>query len=184
MVIFAKKGDMTILSKTLTTFLFPVIFGNYSGEEMTLYKNINSYRAEKGLPALELSDSLSFVAKLHCINLYENHDYFNRSCSLHTWYPSSDSSYKWNVGCYGWGTPNPPIMWFKPKEILGMNCIGYEIAHIHYPKDQQCNARCCLQNWKQSTGHNNVIIENGWRPFKKIGISIYKGIATVWFSQN
>ena len=102
---------MTILSKALVTAVLPLIMGSYSQQEKALFNKINSYRAERRLPSLELSDSLSFVAKLHCINLYENHDYFNKECSLHTWYPSSDPNYSWNVGCYGWGSPNPPIMW-------------------------------------------------------------------------
>ena len=164
--------------------LFFNLLRTYSNEEILLYNKINEYRKQNGLEVIKLCDSLSFIAKLHAENIYENHDFYDRSCGLHTWYPSN--KYSWTSGCYGWNPPyNGKVMWFKPREILGMKAIGYEIAHIHYPKDQQCNSDCCLKNWKESDGHNKTILQIGWkRPFKRIGISIYKGVSTVWFSSE
>lgn len=169
----------------LIILLWSLCLRTYSNEEILLYNKINQYRKANGLSELALCDSLSYIAELHAENIYQNHDYYNQQCGLHTWYPSS--KYQWISGCYErYGTPsNPRIMWFKPKEILGMKAIGYEIAHIHEFKNEQCNSSCCLKNWEESDGHNKVLLQVGWKhSFKRMGVAIYKGIATVWFASE
>jgi hypothetical protein len=75
-------------------------------------------------------------------------------------------------------------MWDKPKEILGMQVDGFEIVHMHDPKDDPCDAKCSLAGWKSSAPHDNIIMERGWARWKRIGISIYRGVATVWFARE
>ncbi len=167
----------------LTFIVLWSLLKSYSSEELLLYKKINEYRVQNKLERIILCDSLSFIAQLHAENIYQYHDFYNRECGLHTWYPSK--KYNWSSGCYGWTTPNPRLMAMKPKEILGMKTFGYEIAHIHDPKNQQCNSDCCLNNWKESDGHNKVILQVGWKkPFKRMGVAIYKGVAMVWFAPD
>jgi hypothetical protein len=139
----------------------------------SLQQQVNDYRQQSGLPALQYSDSLSKVALAHCKDLYDNY----RDCNLHSW----SKSPIWKGGCVekeGWD-----IMWDKPREIAGMDADGFEIAHMHFPKDDPCSPECALSNWKKSPPHNNILLEKGWRPFKKMGVAIYRGVATVWFTR-
>jgi len=129
-------------------------------EEIRLFNKINEYRIKNGKTALSYCDSLSYVAETHSIDMYFHFDIDN-PCSLHTW---SFSKF-WTGGCIPEGKNDQwHIMYNKPKEIT--------------PKD-------AFDGWIASTPHRNVILEKGWdRPFVRMGVSIYKGIANVWFAQE
>ncbi|MCD4773219.1 MAG: hypothetical protein K8R41_07555, partial [Bacteroidales bacterium] len=55
-----------------------------SQEELELYDMINSYRKKNGLHKVELSKSLTYVAKIHAKDLEEN-DPNNKRCNMHSW---------------------------------------------------------------------------------------------------
>jgi hypothetical protein len=150
-----------------------------SKEERTLFESINKYRAEYSLPPLQYCDSLSYIAHLHSMDIYFHQKFDDKTCSMHSWSPSRF----WKGGCVN-GQENADIMWDKPKELLGMQVDGFEIAHMHDPRDIPCDAKCSLDNWKSSAPHNHLIIERGWRRWKRMGVSIYKGVATVWFARE
>jgi uncharacterized protein YkwD len=42
---------------------------------------------------------------------------------------------------------------------------------------------CAFNGWKNSAPHNNQMLEKGWKPFKRMGVGMYKGVATVWLSR-
>lgn len=153
--------------------LFPLLFGGYSQEEVDLYNKVCQFRAQNRLNSIQISDSLSYVAKLHCINLYSFYDFNEEDCSMHSWY--ADKGKLWSSGCY---LKNEKIMYSKPKEILGMNKEGYEIAHAHGEKSSKCSAECCFRAWLNSPGHRDQLLQ----PYKKIGVSIYNNYATIWFT--
>jgi hypothetical protein len=148
-------------------------------EEKKLFNEINTYRAKHGLPAIELCDSLSYVASMHSRDIYFHFNFYDKTCSMHSW----SMSKFWTGGCIN-SRDNASIMWNKPREIAGMDVDGFEIAHMHDPKDDQCSADCALDNWQASPSHDNIILERGWRRWKRMGVSIYKGVATVWFADH
>ena len=52
--------------------------------ELALYKLINEYRSQKGLPEVKLSSQLSFVARTHAKDQAENFKDSGR-CNMHSW---------------------------------------------------------------------------------------------------
>lgn len=150
-------------------------------EEIRLFNKINEYRIKNGKTAVRYCDSLSYVAEMHSIDMYFHFDIDN-PCSLHTW---SFSKF-WTGGCIPEGKNDQwHIMYNKPKELLGMKARGYEISYMVQPKDYKLGAIEPLEWWAKSTPHRNLMLENGWdRPFVRMGVSIYNGIANVWFAQE
>jgi uncharacterized protein YkwD len=149
-------------------------------QEVKLFNIINEYRVQKGKTRLQYSDSLSYVAEIHSIDLNLNFKEDN-PCSLHSW---SDSKL-WTGGCIPEGKNDKwSIMYDKPKELLGMNKPAYEIAVMNFPEKFSMSPELALKWWLESTPHKKVILEDGWpKPFKKMGVSIYKNVSTVWFSE-
>ena len=127
-----------------------------------------------------MSNKLTKVAKIHCKDLYDNHENTSAECNAHSW---SDKG-NWTPVCYTSDHKQASGMWNKPKEIANYLSNGYEIEHNHFPKDDLCNPLCALNGWKSSAGHNNVIINQSiWQKmnWKAMGVGIYKGYACVWF---
>jgi uncharacterized protein YkwD len=151
-----------------------------SREEMEMYQDINEYRAEKGLEAIPLSMSLTFVAQTHVWDLAENSAASGR-CNLHSW--STKGS--WSPCCYTGDIKRAPCMWNKARELTNYPDVAYEIAYwTNEPLDARAFAANALRKWKGSPEHNSVIINSReWRQldWKAIGIGYYKGYMVVWF---
>ena len=154
-----------------------------SPSELQLYNLINNYRVAHYLPVIPISQKLSLVAKTHCMDLYNNYVWdASSTCNMHSW---SDKG-SWTSVCYTEDHAQASKMWMKPKEIAGYNAYGYEIAHGHSPKDNECSPDCALNGWKHSPGHNRVIMNQGiWEShsWNAIGVGMYKGYACVWFGE-
>jgi hypothetical protein len=160
----------------LITIIYPILqilFGAHTKEELDLYNKVCQFRELQGLKVIQLSDSLSYIGKLHCLNLYQFYDFNENDCSMHSWYYEKGKS--WSAGCY---LKNEEVMYSKPKEILGINKDGFEIAHTHGHKNSPCNSECCFQSWLNSPGHKEQLL----LPYKKMGVSIYNNYATIWFT--
>ena len=150
-----------------------------TSEEAKLYALIMEYRREKGLPSIPVSKSLTYVAQLHAKDLQEN---FVRgtSCNAHSW---SDKG-KWTPVCYTADHAQAKGMWNKPSELTSYKGSGYEIAHWN---SASASASGALNGWKNSSGHNAVIInESNWAnsTWNAIGVGIYKDYALVWFGKE
>lgn len=147
-----------------------------SKDEMKLYKLIMDYRKQKKLPSIPLSSSLTYVAKVHAQDLFDNKPE-KGDCNTHSW---SDKG-KWTPCCYTPDHAKASCMWDKPRELTTYTGNGYEIAYW-YSKD--VIPELALKSWQGSKGHNPVIINQGvWKnqKWKAIGIGIYKNYACVWF---
>ncbi len=151
-----------------------------TSDEEKLYKLIMAYRKQKGLPSIPLSKSLSYVAKVHVIDLEYNFTP-GGECNLHSW---SDAG-RWTPVCYTPDHKYAELMWNKPSELTAYKGNGYEISagtsgFIMEPEK-------ALSLWQGSIGHNNVII-NGeiWKntAWNAVGIGIYNGYACVWFGKE
>jgi hypothetical protein len=149
--------------------------------ETGLYKLINEYRAQKGLPAIKLSVALCIVARTHAKDQAENFKDGKR-CNMHSW---SDKG-SWSSCCYTPDHKKAKCMWDKPRELTSYTGDGFEISYFStfpYPTAQDY-AKDILEGWKKSTSHNNIIINKSiWKDmkWKAIGIGIYGDYADVWF---
>lgn len=149
-------------------------------KEKELYRIIMAYRDQIGLPKIPLSASLSFVAQTHVKDLAVNRPDRN-GCNLHSW--SSNGS--WTPCCYTPDHAQAKFMWSKPRELTKYPGNGYEISY--WDGSENATAAGALGSWKQSSGHNAVIVNQGiWssHPWKAIGIGIYNGYAVVWFGDE
>lgn len=150
-----------------------------SNLERELYELIMQYRAEKGLPSIPISPSLTYVAQVHVRDMH-NHPPMG-DCNLHSW-----SEYgEWSSCCYTGDHAQAKCMWNKPRELTQYQGPGYEIAFYHSVGVTPQNA---LDGWKNSKkGHNDVIINQDiWNKhtWRAIGIGIYKEYAVVWFGEE
>jgi len=148
-------------------------------EEKKLYDLLMEYRKEKKLEAIPLSAKLTMVAQIHAKDLSENHTPFDSQCNLHSWSKKG----KWKSCCYTNDHKEADCMWSKPREIAGYESNGYEIS---YYSGAGATAQEGIDGWKVSTGHNQVIMNEGiWKKIKwnAIGIGIYKEYGVVWFGE-
>jgi len=151
-----------------------------SSEEQKLYDLIMRYREEKQLPVIPLSESLTFVAQTHVKDLADNFD-MGKTCNMHSW---SDKG-NWTACCYTSDHAKAECMWNKPREMTSYKGYGYEISHGG-SKNYLATAESAFNGWKNSSGHNAVMINEGvWKDkWNAIGIGIYKGYACVWFGKE
>ena len=161
-----------------STKVLPVI--HLSQEEWEIYQQINEYRAEKGLAAVPLSGSLTYVAQTHVWDLAENSAAAGR-CNLHSW----SSKGNWSPCCYTGDHKRAECMWNKAKELTNYPGVAYEIAYwTNEPLDPKAFAAKALLKWKESMEHNAVIINSReWRQldWKAMGVGYFKGYMVVWF---
>ncbi|HBK87483.1 MAG TPA: CAP domain-containing protein [Cytophagales bacterium] len=150
-------------------------------EEYLLYNLITEYRKTKKLPKIPYSAKLTQVAQAHTRDLETNYTYHKDTvCNLHSW----SSHGNWSPCCYSPDHKQANCMWAKPREIANYAGDGYEIAYIEYPR---ASAQSALAGWKKSTGHNQVITNQGiWtkEQWKAIGIGISDHYAVVWFGKE
>lgn len=152
-----------------------------SQTEIELYKLINEYRSQKGLPEVKLSISLSFVARTHAKDQTDNFKEGKR-CNMHSW--SNKGS--WSSCCYTPDHKKAKCMWDKPRELTNYPGDGFEISFFstYTYSSPEAFAKDILNGWKKSPGHNEMIINKGiWKKIKwqSIGVGIYGEYANVWF---
>lgn len=151
-----------------------------SSEEKKLYDLMMAYRKSKKLESIPLSAKLTLVAQTHAKDLAENHDPNQERCNLHSWSKNGT----WTSCCYTDDHKQASCMWDKPREIAGYESNGYEISYYF---SAGADAESGLDGWKKSTGHNQMIINDGiWKKIKwnAIGIGFYKEYGVVWFGDK
>ena len=162
-----------------------------SEKEKELVKLINDYRISLGKKPLNVSKSLTYVARTHNrdqVLHFENDlkDDQGRPANMHSW-----SKYgNWTPIMYNkYGSHRP--MWDKPKELTPYKSEGSEISagKQYYDQVYQITPEIALRLWKNSPGHNNEIIEDNilydvYHADKIMGVSIHDGFANVWFGED
>lgn len=162
-----------------------------SEKEKELVKLINDYRISLGKRPLNVSKSLTYVARTHNkdqVLHFENDlkDDQGRPANMHSW-----SKYgNWTPIMYNkYGSHRP--MWDKPKELTPYKSEGSEISagKQYYDQVYQITPEIALRLWKNSPGHNNEIIEENvlydiYHADKIMGVSIHDGFANVWFGED
>ncbi|HYX36136.1 MAG TPA: CAP domain-containing protein [Oligoflexus sp.] len=150
--------------------------------EQTLGRLINEYRQSKGLPAVPLSSSLSYVAQIHAWDTLTNHpdtgtDAAGKTCNGHSW----SNKGTWTPVCFT--GLDGQHMWSKPRELTTYTANGFEISAG--PFGSTVSPELALESWKQSAPHNDVILNQGpWnQQWKAMGVGIYQGYVHVWFGE-
>ena len=143
--------------------------------ELELYEAINEYRVEEGLPEVPLSYSLTVVARTHVQDLIDHGStVLAGACNLHSW---SDQG-PWTPCCYD-SHAKASCMHNKPNELTNYTSAGFEIS-----VSGASSATTALNAWKGSSGHRNVILNEGtWAsyPWQAMGVGIEGGYSHVWF---
>lgn len=155
-----------------------------SQAELELYELIMQYRAEKGLPRIPLSASLTYVAQTHVRDYVTYYTEIPAGCNGHSW----SGHGPWTKCDYYPDHRNAECMWSKPRELTSYQGYGFEISTGCVPPTSGImTPPQALSSWKSSPGHNAVILnqdiwyDNDWQA---IGIGIYGGAACVWFGEQ
>ncbi|NET49544.1 MAG: hypothetical protein F6K09_12670 [Merismopedia sp. SIO2A8] len=140
-------------------------------EEARLYRQINQYRAENGVPPIPPSQSLSLVANRHVLDLKENIGELT-----HSW---SDADYD-NNDSSTWVT-----MWEAPQRLgTEYDDNGFENAFF---SSAGATAAAALEGWQNSDGHNDVLLNlDVWSDseWQALGIGIYEEYAVMWVGES
>jgi len=151
--------------------------------ERELFRLINQYRLQRGLPEVKYSPSLTFVARTHAEDQTATHVYKSR-CNLHSW----SANGRWSSCCYTPDHKKAACMWDKPRELTNYPGDGYEISFYstYRYSSPEAFAKDILDGWKSSHGHNDVIInKNTWKNVKwmAMGVGVVGEYANVWFGK-
>jgi Cysteine-rich secretory protein family len=143
---------------------------------------INAYRAERGLPAIALSPSLTRVAEAHAQDL-ESASPRPAQCNLHSW----SGAGRWTSCCYTDDHARAACMWAKPRQITGgaYPGDGFEIAHSS--SSAGVTPESALSGWQASPGHHDVMLNRGvWAsmPWRAMGVAVTAHHALVWFGKE
>lgn len=149
-----------------------------SEEETKLYNLITEYRQIHNLPPIHFSKSLSYVARVHAMDLSFNRPDFG-GCNPHSW----SAKGTWKSCCYARDKNRLLCMNNKPKEVAGYKYKGWEMV---YSGGEEARAEDAFDLWKGIGMTNDYLLNTGkWsKPWKAIGIGFYGDYATVWFGEG
>lgn len=163
-----------------------------SEKEKELVKLINDYRISLGKRPLNVSKSLTYVARTHTKDQilhfeYDLKDERGLPANLHSW-----SKYgNWTPVMYTADHKYGALTRKKPKELTQYNFGGGEIStgQQNYDQIHQITPIVAFTNWKNSPGHNEYMIEENalydvFHADQIMGVSIHDGFANVWFGEN
>jgi hypothetical protein len=147
-------------------------------EELQLFELLTEYRRIHGLPPVPISKSLSYVARVHAMDLAFNRPDFG-GCNPHSW---SDKG-SWKACCYARDEKRLACMNDKPKELTSYKAKAWEIV---YEGGETAKAIDAFDLWKDIGIFRDYLINTGkWtKPWKAVGIGFYGDYATVWFGEG
>lgn len=159
-------------------------FACLSAKEQELFRLVNEYRENHGLPPITNSRSLNKVARIHAIDLSENTpakgmDPRRQACSLHSW----SNVGTWKPVCYTKDNMYAEAMWDKPREITNFTYTGDGYENAYSTSAKEVDPARVLEAWKSSPSHNAILLESGdWRGSNLLafGIGIHKNYAVMW----
>ncbi len=146
-------------------------------EERELYNLINGYRNSQQLDSIAFSSSLSYVARVHSMDLKRNRPDFG-GCNLHSW---SDKG-KWKPCCYAKDEKRVSCMTLKPRELTLYKSVAYEVV---YSATEGESPQEVFEFWKGIPLMNDYLLNKGkWeKPWNALGVGIYGEYISVWFGE-
>jgi hypothetical protein len=154
-----------------------------SSKEEALISQIQSYRAERGLPRIPVSTSLTQVARAHARDLarHEPHNgtHFGKTqCTLHSWSVRGP----WSACCSEPDTEHSSCMQSKLKELSPYAGQGVEIAVQDVKSVEEA-----LSAWTSRQRSSSVLENEGsWSRFEwqALGVGVFEGYAVAWFGSE
>jgi len=155
-----------------------------SDKEKQLADLVNEYRVDNGLPAVQITNSLTKVARTHITDLNTYHpdtkNYGDGDCNTHSWSNQGD----WTAVCYI-DSAQQLQMHNKPSEITeSYDSDGYEIASW---SSSEATPEGAINVWMSSSDHSDVILElHDWQgsAWKAMGVGIDGNYAVIWFGKD
>ncbi|GAB1405551.1 hypothetical protein MASR1M74_27320 [Lentimicrobium sp.] len=149
-----------------------------TAEEYKLFQLINEHRKQNNKPALPLSRSLSYVARVHAMDLTRYRPDFG-DCNLHSW---SDKG-NWTACCYATDENRIKCMTEKPRQLTRYKFKAWEMA---YEAGEAARAVDALDLWISIGITNDYLLNTGkWsKPWKAMGIAVYGEYVLVWFGEE
>lgn len=147
-------------------------------EEVQLYELLMEYRRINGLPPIPFSKSLSYIARVHAMDLSFNRPDFG-GCNPHSWSEKGP----WKACCYARDEARLECMSGKPKELTAYRAKAWEIV---YEGGEKARATDAFDLWKDIGLTRDYILNTGkWmKSWKAIGIGFYGDYASVWFGEG
>lgn len=140
-------------------------------EEEELYRLINDYRQQHGLPVVPRSPILTLVANRHVRDMDQNIGYLTHSWSDCTYDAADPSTYACSSRA-----PRRLGTRFRSK--------AYENAHFN---PAGATALSAFRGWTQSPDHNALLLNlSNWHDneWESMGIGIYRQFAVMWVSER
>lgn len=140
-----------------------------SPAEKELIRIINDYRAANKLPMVSISESLSFVANRHLLDLINNVKTFTHGWSNCPFDIKNDKT--WD--CV-----------FEAPNRLNSNYTGTGYENLYRNLTGNATAGLALDAWKKSPPHNGLILNlDVWKnkKFDAFGVAISGNYACMWF---
>lgn len=124
-----------------------------SNNEFNLFEKVNLLRLDYEKRQLQLSSSLSYVAKAHVEDL-QNNKPDTSICNLSSWSDKGD----WTACCYNKYIHNPDCMWDKPKELTPYPYRGYELVTYF---EEGTHVDSIIDLWSDSKEVLDMILTRG-----------------------
>jgi hypothetical protein len=187
----SKEKLLAVIFSLLVTLIFAVQAQDQQSplndKENQFAELVNQNRAEHGLSAVPITNSLTKVARTHIkdLNTYnpdtpDNDD----DCNMHSW----SSHGTWTAVCYTSPASNEQNegMWNKPREITDYNGNGYEIT---YRNSAEATPSGAMNAWMTEDPplHLDVILQRGTfanSVWKAMGVGIDGNYVVVWFGED
>lgn len=158
--------------------LHPITEQCAESEEVQLYELLTEYRRINNLPPIPISKSLSYVARVHAMDLSFNRPDFG-GCNPHSWSDKGD----WTPCCYARDAKRLDCMSRKPRELTSYKAKAWEIV---YEGGEKALAMDAFELWKEIGLTRDYILNQGkWeKPWKAMGIGFYDNYACLWFGEG
>ncbi len=143
-----------------------------SQTEKELFRIINEYRAQHKLPPVALSESLSFVANRHILDLTMNVKYLTHGWSNCPYDIKNEKT--WD--CV-----------FESPKRLKTNYTGQGFENLYRNLNGTATPVLALEAWKKSPMHNNLILNlDVWKDTKydAFGVAVSGNYAAIWFGSG
>lgn len=150
-----------------------------TSDEYRLFILVNDYRQAMNLSGIQLSKSLSFVAKQHAIDLYTNKPDSN-TCNFHSW----SNKGNWKACCFEKEIKDKSCMLKKPMELTNYPGVAYEVV---YWENKEANASKAFDQWRETSASRAILTNfKEWENYKwtSMGVGIYEGFALAWFGEE
>ncbi|MCC5944281.1 MAG: SPOR domain-containing protein [Bernardetiaceae bacterium] len=146
-------------------------------KEKKLLQDINNWRnSSRRVGDIPFSLKLSYIARLHAQDIYENQDINNQDCDFHSW---SDKGF-WEACCHSKGEEEDNCAKMQAIEIIGYKA---GVAEVIY----KGSLDKVMAHWEKSKYFSNLVMQRSnfaEKKHKAMGVGIYKDIICFWLGEE